>query len=76
MYKIETLRACYGDSTQILAIQTRFLKNPQIKFSLSRLAEWYPKNLEISTTEKYDVSAFKRTFERLHMMTRSKITLF
>ena len=42
IYKMETVRTCYGAPTQYFIVKPRFLKNPQIQLSLSRFAAWYP----------------------------------
>ena len=70
-----TLRICIGDPTQINSGNSNFLKNPQMAFFPLYVSSMVPNGLEISGMKTYDISSFKRTFERPHTLFRSKVTL-
>ena len=60
----------------ILCWKNPFFGKPTNDFFPLQVYRMVPKNFEISTIEKYDVSAFQRTFERPSTTSRSKVIPF
>ena len=58
IYKKVKVRTCSGDSTQFYIVKTHFFGKPTNDFFPLQVCRMVPKNFEISTIEKYDVSAF------------------
>ena len=52
------LRTCWGDSAQFYIEKVHFFGKPTNDFFPLQVYRMVPKNFEISTIEKYDVSAF------------------